>query len=47
MCHDWLADALNGNYSAGYERKVYLRTGGGGPSGAKAMERMLCTGGSK
>ena len=35
MCHDWLADALNGNYSAGYERKVYLRTGGGGPSGGQ------------
>lgn len=35
MCHDWLADALNGKYSAGYERKVYLRTGGGGPSGGQ------------
>ena len=35
MCHDWLADALNGKYSSGYERKIYLRTGGGGPNGAQ------------
>ena len=35
MCHDWLVDVLNGKYSAGYERKVYLRTGGGGPNGSQ------------
>ena len=35
MCHDWLADALNGKYSSGYERKIYLRTGGGGPNGGQ------------
>ena len=35
MCHDWLVDALNGKYGAGYERKTYLRTGGGGPNGSQ------------
>lgn len=33
MCHDWLVEALDGKFTAGYERKMYLRSGGGGPSG--------------
>ncbi len=33
MCMDWLVEALAGKFGAGYDRKMYLRTGGGGPSG--------------
>ena len=36
-CHsmgmDWLVDALAGKFKAGHARKMYLRTGGGGPNG--------------
>ncbi|MEK9833604.1 MAG: hypothetical protein VW453_13525, partial [Rhodospirillaceae bacterium] len=35
MCHDWLVDALAGKYGAGHDRKMYLRTGGGGPNGTQ------------
>ena len=39
MCQDWLVDALNGKYSKNYARKTYLRTGGGGPSGAQGEDQ--------
>jgi pimeloyl-ACP methyl ester carboxylesterase len=35
MCHDWLVDALGGKYGPGHDRKMYLRTGGGGPNGTQ------------
>ena len=35
MCHDWLVDALAGKYGPGHDRKMYLRTGGGGPNGTQ------------
>ncbi len=33
MGMDWLRDALDGKFKAGYARKVYVRSGGGGPNG--------------
>ena len=33
MCMDWLVEALAGKFGAGYDRKMFLRTGGGGPNG--------------
>ena len=33
MGMDWLRDALAGKFKAGYARKMYVRTGGGGPNG--------------
>jgi alpha-beta hydrolase superfamily lysophospholipase len=35
MCHDWLVDALAGKFGAGHDKKMYLRTGGGGPNGSQ------------
>ena len=35
MCMDWLVAALAGKFKPGYDRKTYLRTGGGGPSGTQ------------
>ena len=32
---DWLRDALAGKFPEGHARHTYLRTGGGGPSGAQ------------
>jgi cephalosporin-C deacetylase-like acetyl esterase len=38
-CHsmgmDWILDALAGKFPAGYERKMFLRSGGGGPHGTQ------------
>ena len=35
MCMDWLVEALAGKFKAGHDRNIYLRTGGGGPSGTQ------------
>lgn len=37
MCMDWLADALDGKFKPGHDRKMYLRTGGGGPDGDQGL----------
>jgi alpha-beta hydrolase superfamily lysophospholipase len=39
MCMDWLVDALAGKYPAGHDRKMYLRTGGGGPNGTQGLDQ--------
>ena len=39
MCMDWLCEALNGKFTPGYERNVYLRSGGGGPSGRQGEQQ--------
>ncbi len=39
MCMDWLVDALAGKYPAGHERKMYLRTNGGGPNGEQGIDQ--------
>jgi len=39
MCMDWLVEALAGKFGTGYERKTYLRTGGGGPSGEQGEDQ--------
>jgi pimeloyl-ACP methyl ester carboxylesterase len=40
-CHsmgmDWLAEAMDGKYGPGYERSIFLRTGGGGPHGTQGL----------
>lgn len=33
MGMDWLRDAIDGKFKAGYARKVYVRSAGGGPNG--------------
>ena len=33
MCMDWLVEALAGKFGSGYDRKMFLRSGGGGPNG--------------
>jgi hypothetical protein len=42
-CHsmgmDWIVDALAGKYKAGHARKMYLRTGGGGPNGKQGEDQ--------
>ena len=42
-CHsmgmDWIVDALAGKFKQGHARKMYLRTGGGGPSGAQGEDQ--------
>ena len=30
---DWLVEALAGKFGSGYDRKMFLRSGGGGPNG--------------
>ena len=37
MCMDWLVDALAGKFKPGHDRKMYLRTGGGGPNGSQGL----------
>jgi len=37
MCMDWLVDALSGKIRPGHDRKMYLRTGGGGPDGTQGL----------
>jgi pimeloyl-ACP methyl ester carboxylesterase len=37
MCMDWLVDALAGKIRPGHDRKMYLRTGGGGPDGDQGL----------
>jgi pimeloyl-ACP methyl ester carboxylesterase len=39
MCMDWIVDALAGRFKPGYQRKMYLRTGGGGPDGRQGLDR--------
>ena len=39
MCMDWLCEALSGKYKEGYERNIYLRCGGGGPSGQQGEQQ--------
>jgi hypothetical protein len=35
MCMDWLVDVLAGKIGEGHDRKMFLRTGGGGPNGTQ------------
>lgn len=35
MCMDWLVDVLAGKIGDGHDRKMFLRTGGGGPNGTQ------------
>ena len=39
MCMDWLVEALAGKFAAGHDRKMYLRSGGGGPNGAQGEDQ--------
>jgi pimeloyl-ACP methyl ester carboxylesterase len=40
-CHmmgmDWLAEALAGKFKAGHDRKMFIRSGGGGPNGEQGL----------
>ena len=42
-CHsmgmDWIVDALAGKFKPGYARKMYLRSGGGGPHGTQGEDQ--------
>ena len=35
MCMDWLVDVLAGKIGASHDRKMFLRSGGGGPNGTQ------------
>jgi len=37
MCLDWLVDALAGKFKPGHDRKMFLRSGGGGPNGTQGL----------
>jgi len=37
MGMDWMVEALAGKYGPGYERDIFLRTGGGGPHGEQGL----------
>jgi hypothetical protein len=39
MGMDWIVDALAGKFKPGYARKMYLRTGGGGPHGKQGEDQ--------
>ena len=39
MGMDWIVDALAGKFKPGYARKMYLRTGGGGPHGTQGLDQ--------
>jgi hypothetical protein len=42
-CHsmgiDWMVDALAGKFKAGHARKMYVRSGGGGPNGEQGVDQ--------
>jgi dienelactone hydrolase len=42
-CHsmgiDWMVDALAGKFKAGHARKMYVRSGGGGPNGEQGLDQ--------
>jgi len=42
-CHsmgmDWMVEAMNGKYGPGYDRNIFLRTGGGGPHGTQGLDQ--------
>jgi pimeloyl-ACP methyl ester carboxylesterase len=39
MGMDWIVDALAGRFKPGHARKMYLRTGGGGPHGTQGEDQ--------